>query len=164
GAPPPQTIEEFREALRQGGIDATRYRDTWDRPYRIVSAPGSRYADRTEDVTVRVFGGPVTLHREVTPVTRKFITFSLRSDGPDGAQNTYDDFDVARFEVLLRDELARSGSESSAANLALKSGTGSVDGVVTDSTGAVVPNATVTLISPEGARKQASTGPDGAFR
>jgi hypothetical protein len=143
----PQSSEEFRTVLDRAGIDVTRYRDAWGKPYRIVSVVSSRYADRINSTTTRIFGQPNTPRTEVIPVTQTFITFSLRSDGPDGLENTYDDFDIARFPVLLREESAAqsAASPNTQPAAAVLRGTGAISGTVTDPAGAAMPNVALTL-------------------
>ncbi len=145
----PQSIEEFEEALRRAGLDVTRYQDAWGKPYRLRSVVSSRYADRTTARTVQVFGGPATHKTDVAPVTQKFITFSLRSDGPDRVEQTYDDFDIARFPVLLTEESPTAAPPKANPNAAPASaslrGKGTISGVITDPSGGVLQNVMVTL-------------------
>jgi hypothetical protein len=51
-----------------------------------------------------VFGGLATQRTDVVPITQHLITFVLRSAGPDGREDTYDDFDIARFATVLSEE------------------------------------------------------------
>ena len=89
----------------------------------------------------------------------------MRSDGADGVQGTYDDFDVARFPVLLKEESATGQPQTNpqSAAAALSHGTGSISGTVTDPSGAVVPNTTVTLISATKATYDSTTDEEGVF-
>jgi hypothetical protein len=163
---PPQTVEQFQNALKNAGIDIGAYRDAWGHPYRLVDATSSRYNDRTSLSTVRVYGGPTTSRREVTPVTQTILTFSLRSAGADGLENTYDDFAVAAFPVLLREESAGPSEQRQAQPATLLRGTGIITGTVVDPTGAVVPNAPVLLFDSAvgGIHFETTAGQDGVYR
>jgi len=99
----------------------------------------------------------------VTPVTQRFITFSLRSAGEDGVEDTYDDFDVARFPVLLKEESAAPVAGNPSQPIQLADGTGAISGLVTDVTGAVIPNARVVLVTASQSDYETVTGPDGAY-
>ncbi len=144
-AQPPKSMEEFRAALATAGINLGNYKDAWGRSYRLISAVSSRYGDRIDSKTVQIFGQAATPKTDVVPVTQKFITFSLRSDGADGIAGTYDDFDVARFPVLLDEKSAQTALKTSEQIAANVRGTGDIFGTVSDLTGGVIPNATVTL-------------------
>lgn len=138
----PQSIEAFRNALSQAGVDIGSFRDPWGHPYRLTSIVNSVYADRVRNSNSRVFGGPQIMRTEVTPVTEQRITFSLRSNGPDGVENTLDDFDIRKFTFVLRPE---SSSEPKPTVVASSGGSGVIAGLVTDSTGSAVPNVILTL-------------------
>ena len=144
--PAPQSIEEFQKVLASAGMEVARYRDAWDRPYRVASFVSSRYADRIASTTSRVFGSAASARTEVTPVMQRFLTISFRSDGPDGVENTYDDFDIARFPILLKEDSGEPPARTKAPQLAALRGTGVISGTVTDQAGAVVPNVTLTLL------------------
>ena len=124
----------------------------------------SRFSDRTQATSVRVFGSSVASSRtDVTPVTQLYVTFSLRSAGEDGIEDTYDDFDVARFPVLLKEESTGLATTTPSQPIALAPGTGAISGMVTDPTGAVIPNATVVLRTAGQTDYEAVTGPDGVY-
>jgi hypothetical protein len=145
-AQPPRTIEEFRRTLENAGIDISQYRDAWNHSYHLRSVISSRYSDQIDYTTVRVFGGPAVSRRDVHPVTQRFIAFSLGSDGADGMENTYDDFDIARFPILLKQESAGPASGTRSPSAAMLHGSGAIFGAVTDASGAVIANAAVNLI------------------
>lgn len=159
----PQTVDEFRKAMADAGIDVSNYRDDWNRPYRLVSAISSRYSDRINVKTVRVFGGGETSRTDILPVTQKFITFSLRSAGPDGVEDSYDDFDVAHFPALLQAESAKTATTTVAQPVALLRGTGAISGVVMDPSGAVIPSATVILVDAAEKSYQSAADAEGVF-
>jgi hypothetical protein len=159
----PQTIDEFRAALTTAGIDLSKYRDTWGRPYRLTSVISSRYSDRINSATVQVFGGLATQRTDVVPITQHLITFVLRSAGPDGREDTYDDFDIARFATVLSEESSVQEPETKPQSATTLHGAGAITGVVTDPSGAVVGNATVILVDAAGASYETVSGSDGVF-
>ncbi len=161
---PPQTPEEFQRALANAGIDISKYQDAWRRPYHLTSTISSRYSDRFNSTTVRVFGGPATSRTEVIPITQRVITFALHSAGPDGVEDTYDDFDIARFVTVLKEESAAESSGTSPQAAVLLRGTGAITGVVTDPSGAVVARGSVILIDAAGKSYETSVEQDGVYR
>ena len=122
----------------------------------------SHYTDRTTFKTVQVFGERPNLKTDVTPITQQIITFSLRSAGPDGIEGTYDDFEIVRFPVVLKEESAASPDTIAKSIVPLK-GTGAIIGKVIDPSGGSVPNATVTLIDAAQASYETITQNDGLF-
>ena len=160
----PQTIEEFQKTLENAGIDLSRLRDDWDRPYRIRITLGSRYDDRIRFTNTRVFNGPATLQKDSIPVTRTYVTFSIHSIGPDGIENTNDDFDVARFPVLIKEEYTKPESTASLQQLSMPKGTGVIAGTATDASGAVLSGANLRLSNPSGISYETTTDQKGNFR
>ncbi len=160
----PQSIEEFQKLLASAGINLSNYRDAWGRPYHVLATVSSRYDDRINFTTSQVFGQPPTLRQDVVPVTRSYIVFSLHSVGADGTENTYDDFNVAQFSVLLKEESARPEAGLSPQPPAMLPGTGVITGTVTDASGAVLPQATVMLITAAGASYETFADQSGIFR
>ncbi len=159
----PHSVEEFQTVLASAGIQVDRYRDAWNRPYRVASVISSRYADRSTSTTSRVFGTAASAKTEVVPVTQKILTISLRSDGPDGVENTYDDFDIVRFPLLLKEDSAESPIGTKATQAAVLRGTGAISGTVTDPTGAVIPNVTLALLDVGNTAYESTTDQQGVF-
>jgi hypothetical protein len=79
-------------------------------------------------------------------VTQRLISFSLRSSGPDGTEDTYDDFDIARFVTVLKEESAEESSVAQPQPATLLHGTGAITGLITDPSGAVITNGTLILL------------------
>ncbi len=160
----PRTLDAFNAAIRKAGIDPTSYRDAWGRPYRVTAFPSSHYGDRLNESVIRIFGENETIRRSTpTPVTQNLITFSLRSDGPDGIENTWDDFDIAGFTTVLLED---PGNQlQAAASLAMPmSGTGVVTGVITDPSGAVIAHASVSLIDANAVAHDTATDAAGIYQ
>jgi hypothetical protein len=162
-APPPQTNEEFERVLQGAGIDLAKYRDSWNNPYRLTNAIALRYSDRLNATTVRVFGAPAMSRLDVIPVTQRYITFYVRSAGPDGVPDTDDDFEIASFLILLDEDpaaAARGGRPQAAGAL---NGTGAISGVVVDPAGGVVGGAKVELIDAANQTYETTVGADGTY-
>jgi hypothetical protein len=145
---PPQTKEEFQKLLEDAGIQLSGYCDAWNQPYRVMTVFSSSYNDRMNETTIRVFGGPTTTRTDVVPTTQTFITFSLYSVGPDGLENTEDDFDIASFPFLIKEKPAKPEESASAQSQLMLQGIGVITGIVTDQSGGLIPGATVTLVGP----------------
>ncbi|MBL8295790.1 MAG: carboxypeptidase regulatory-like domain-containing protein [Bryobacterales bacterium] len=161
---PPRTVDDFLGVLRRAGIDVDGYRDAWGRPYRVISEPSSRYSDRIRLTTTRVFGNPPSVRSEVTPLTQRFVVFSLRSAGSDGVENNSDDFAIARVPVLLREETASPATEGRPQAPAARSGAGTIWGIVTDGFGGVIPNAGITLWDITQTSQETATDQTGLFQ
>lgn len=159
----PRSLEEFRLVLAGAGIDVARYKDAWGRPYRLASEASSQRADRHQTTIRQVYGSTPNMVTEAIPLTQHFIWFLIRSDGPDGEPETYDDFSIARIAVLLSEEGAPEDASGRAHSLPL-TGSGSVMGTVTDPAGAVIPNVQIALSDASGASYYATSNEEGAFR
>ena len=159
---PPKTEEQFRKLLDSTGIDISLYRDAWGNPYRLTSESSSRFEDSIKTTTVRVFGGALTPRKTITPVTRRFIAFSLRSAGSDAIVGNGDDFDIVRFPILISEEsTAVVSNPPPAANIGR--GTGVLAGKVYDQSGAAIPRVKMTLFSNQLKFYETATNPVGNF-
>jgi len=158
----PRTVAEFEVAARNGGVDLASLRDHWNQPFTVVSLVSSHYGDRRTDFTEQTFGQPPRQRLESTPVTRKYITFTLRSKGQDAVEGTDDDFGVYSYPVVLLEEASAASTPPAVATRTLP-GTGKILGVVKDTSGAVVGQAIVTLVDANGGKYQTATGYDGIF-
>jgi hypothetical protein len=160
----PQTLEDFQAVLTGAGIDVSRFRDAWGRPYRLTTRAFSRYADKVDSTTVRTFGNPgASIRTTVTPVTQRIISFELRSAGSDGIEDTWDDFAIVSFPVILKDDAPSAAPASPVKTASLSNGTGTIFGVVTDPSGASVPNARVELIDSSRDSHDTTTTEDGNY-
>lgn len=140
----PKTMQDFQEILANAGIDLSKLFDAWNRPYKLISSIGSYYDDRIRNKTVQIYGEPIELKIEKIPITKTYVTFSLRSDGPDLVA-TWDDFNIADFSFLLKEESPQPNIAQTPVSLPA-TGTGRISGTVRDQTGAVIPEASVLLI------------------
>jgi hypothetical protein len=158
---------DARDAIshwKASGIDLTQILDAWGNPYHVAIRTSMRYGDRRTGVAVRIYNGPLETRTDVTPVTQKVLTIELRSSGPDRDRGTYDDFTVATFSTVLNEESATKEAQPAAKLPALRAATGTITGTVSDPTGAVIPNAKVTLrLQGSDTAYEALAGPDGVY-
>ena len=133
----PDTSDEFK-ALLLPEIHLDDLRDPYGRPYLVRTAAVARYSDRSVQNNQQVKTEPITIWIRL---------IKIRSMGADGIPDTDDDFDVAVFSAVLS-ELTVTGKTSKPTVHALFTGnTGGISGVITDPSGAVVPNAKVVAIN-----------------
>jgi len=133
----PDTPDEFK-ALLLPEIRLDDLRDPYGRPYLVRTTEVARYSDRSVQNNQQVKTEPVTIWNRL---------IKIRSAGADSIPDTADDFDVAVFSAVLS-EVTVTGKTSVPTVHALFTGnTGGINGVVTDPTGAVVPNAKVVAVN-----------------
>jgi hypothetical protein len=161
---PPQTREEFLKLLENAGFNVLHLLDNWDRPYLLLCKTDFNYIDRITAKTVQMSGGQPVSRQEIVPITQKYIIFSIHSLGPDGMEDTSDDFEIAQFPVLLKEESAQNVLPSSSLSPVSLDGKSMIMGIVKDPKGAVIRNATVTLVSETGTSYVTRTSLTGAFQ
>ncbi len=161
----PETEHELRAALAgsRGSLDTLR--DPWNRPYYVAFKTSTFSMDRlVENQTGS--GGATPTRGAFTPVTQTSRFISVRSTGPDGKQETNDDFSVAVLTGTIAEQ-ARGNAEPKPVNVGFVA-TGSngwIRGVVTDSTGAVIQRAGIVAKPLSGESfYQTTTGEDGSYR
>ncbi|HJU54091.1 MAG TPA: alpha-2-macroglobulin family protein, partial [Pyrinomonadaceae bacterium] len=159
----PQAEGEARAVLAKSGVSLEQLRDPWGRGYYLTLSNDPRRAAAFRIQTYSTY--EEAARKEVSPLTQPSNVISVRSLGPDGAQGTADDFDVAslsRYDV----ELVIKGEPSPRAMTAfvLTGASGAITGVITDPQGAVVAGATVTATGEsDNAARTVLTNDDGRF-
>lgn len=135
----PQNEAEWRAALQAAGIDWEQVRDAWGQSLLL------KFSNRTSlagTVNVRRY----TPNRTAAPtgqqpVTQNNIFIALQSIGADGKPDTADDFEVTNFlRSFIETTLEWQAQTRNQPSTGLK---GAIAGVVTDASGAVIPNVTV---------------------
>src|SRR5262249_9164225 len=127
---------------KQNGADFDALRDPWGNPYDIRFRTQAAYSQK-----FIVTSTETNDQRVSTPVTVVSREVSVYSPGLDKIANTKDDFEIARYSVLVSEEKASDSNPQQTTNSPVLNGnTGALRGVVTDPTGAVVAGATVTAI------------------
>ena len=144
--PFPHTPEELQAVLKAGGIDFAALRDPWGRNYFATFDTRDTYTDKVQLYSYAEYRGAVEERKKITPVRRTMLVIELHSPGDDGIRGTYDDFNVATFTRVVEDRVADVDSPATAKPPAFSiGGAGTITGVVTDPSGAVIPRADVTL-------------------
>ncbi len=139
----PQNETEWRAALQQAGLDGEQIHDAWGRNLRL------KFSNRT------LLAGTINVRRYTPnqtatptaqqPVAQNNVFIALHSAGADGQPDTADDFEVASFlrsfiETSLEWQAQARSQTSVGPGIGLK---GAIAGVVTDASGAVIPNVLV---------------------
>jgi hypothetical protein len=161
----PQSTKQLRETLRRSKIDFDSLRDPWGRAYYVTFQTQSRFTDSVTVEARSQYGEKAQTHTAIKPVTQKVGIVAFRSAGPDGKQGTTDDFNVATFSLILSEQGRDDSKPTPAHTPVIPMGNGgAIVGTITDSTGAVIPNATVraTLLSTQ-QFYEATTDDEGKF-
>ena len=155
----PQDDETFEKAMAGSDVRLNKLADPWGNPYYVSYGIDSRYSDSTK-ITYR----PDARVQNGTPVTLKMAWVRIVSAGADGKPHTSDDFAVANFERVVSEQSGQDLVARPVASVPLIGNTGAINGVVTDQTGAVVANVTVTAEMRETGRKfVTATDANGAY-
>jgi hypothetical protein len=140
----PANESELHEALLPAGVDTTKLRDPWGKPYYFVFQSSSFYGDRVTVETRSVYNQTASQHLQIKPVTKRATTIRVRSAGPDDKEGTLDDFEVAFFATTLSEQSASDTKPVPARSLVTFSGsTGAISGTIVDPSGAIIPNVSV---------------------
>jgi hypothetical protein len=133
----PDTADEFETLLRPE-VHIENLRDPYDRPYLIRTAAVTRYSDRWVQNNQQVKTEPITVWNRL---------IKIRSMGGDGIPDTDDDFDVAVFSAILSEVRVTGKTSTPTVHVLFTGNTGGVSGVITDPSGAVVPNTKVVAVN-----------------
>ncbi len=143
---------EFKSILRAGGVDFEALRDGYGEKTYLVKKLSSRYADRAVIEKVQKYGEETATERTVIkPVTQNVVTFTVRGKGADKKEGTSDDTTFAQFSHIISEQTKDDEKPKTVVNqpISFTRNTGSISGKITDASGAVVPNATVTATNEE---------------
>lgn len=140
----PMNETELKSLLKQNGVDLDEIRDGWGEKIYFYKREFSRYENVYKEEVVSEYGKEETTKRKVLiPVTRGFVSFTLRSKGADKKEATSDDFTLAEFAKVIWEQ-TKDDPKPVYKPSSFTDGTGSISGKVTDASGAVVAGATVT--------------------
>jgi len=144
----PKDEAEFKQVLKDGGIDFDALRDGWNRPfylkYEVKTQTGNKIV--IEDVAKKGEKSKEILN--VLPVIREIGMVKIRSLGADGVKsdNDYQDIWLGSFGGVISEKPANDQRATlSVPKETILNGNGAIYGVVTDANAAVVANATVRI-------------------
>lgn len=136
--PFPKNDTEFKKMLKENNLDFSSIKDGFGEPVYLTFDTTKRYSNKTT-----VDNGK----QKITPVTEEVLTFYIRSHGVVKG-DTRDDFTLSTFSGTLSEQSKDTKYEiKELKNISYSGANGAIRGTVTDSTGAVIPNATVTATS-----------------
>ncbi len=147
----PKDEAEFKQILRDGGIDFDGLRDGWDRPFYLQYENRKVFADRVTIENVAKQGEAAKETLSITPVTQEIGIFHIRSLGENGVKNEgWDDIWISSFVGIISEQKKDDAKPKIVVpKTAFKNGKSAIYGVVTDANKAVVPNATVVITNSE---------------
>ena len=155
----PQDDAVFDKAMSAADVNFHQLVDPWGHPYFVRYSTESVYGDSTS-ITYK----PNATVQTATPVTRRLAWIRILSPGPDGESNTPDDFVIASFSRDIAEQIGKDLVPQSVSSEPLSENTGAIRGVVTDPSGAVIPNVTVVAtLRQTGDKFTTVTGSDGAY-
>ncbi|MET0751832.1 MAG: alpha-2-macroglobulin family protein [Pyrinomonadaceae bacterium] len=144
----PKDETEFKQILREGGVDFDALRDGWNQPFYLQYEIQSQFGDRVFIENVGKQGEKASETIRITPVTRKIAVVRLRSLGENGVKNddSWEDTVFSNFAGIISEQ-ARDDAKSKVVvpTTIFINGKSAIYGVVTDPNKAVVPNASVIL-------------------
>ncbi|HRJ89995.1 MAG TPA: MG2 domain-containing protein [Pyrinomonadaceae bacterium] len=162
----PLTEAQFRQTLKDGGMDFDKVRDGNDNPLYITVNQRSRYWDKVTIESVQIYGDTRRTERsKVTPVTQQVIEFTIRGNGRDRKPNTNDDVTFTQYVHVLTEQSKEDPQPVPVMKpITYSPNAGSISGTVTDDNGAVIAGATVTATnSTTGFSRSATTNDNGSF-
>jgi hypothetical protein len=160
----PQRYDELEPILATAHITGDRLLDPWGRPYHFTFSKRSRYWDRVNVSTYYDYTASKERRvTEVTPVTQEMGYITVSSYGPENKPEQ--SFSVAEFSRVLTEQSSKDleKKKASITQGPLPSGSGAITGVVTDPSGAVVPNVIITVLSQNGRSETANTDANGRY-
>jgi hypothetical protein len=141
----PETQEDLRAVLGQYGVDAELMRDVWGREYDAVFTRSFRYSDRVV-MSYQALANTGKQRTDIQPVTEQINFLTLRSRGEDGQRETKDDFNVGVFSRVVAEQSATEEKPQPVSNGIVHAAySGAISGVITDASGAVIPNALIRI-------------------
>jgi A-macroglobulin TED domain/Alpha-2-macroglobulin family/Carboxypeptidase regulatory-like domain/MG2 domain/A-macroglobulin receptor binding domain/Macroglobulin domain MG3 len=160
----PQTEDDLKPILASANITGDRLLDPWGRPYHFTFSKRSRYWDRVNVSTYYDYTAAKEKRvTEVTPVTQEMAFLTVSSYGPENKAEQA--FNVAEFSRVVAEQSSKDVNKkpTSTTQGPLPSGSGAITGVVTDPSGAVVPNVTVTVLFQNGQSETTTTDGNGRY-
>lgn len=160
----PQNEKELEPVLHSAKLEGESLLDPWGHPYYFTFSKRSRYGDSVHVRTYQDYQDQKARRiTEVTPVTQELAYIDVMSYGPKNNPDTR--FQVAEFSRVLTEQNSKDLQKKSTGSIEgpLPSGSGAIRGVVTDPSGAVVPNVEITAVSLSGRGFTAQTDSAGVY-
>ncbi len=159
----PQNENEFKEFLKNRGVNFDSLHDPWGQRYYAVFYNEIRYADRSTMVNYIRYGE--NLSKKITPVTQTIQHITIRSKGNDAHERTSDDFNLADYSRTLSEQSVDEPKAKFTDSLPTSYGqVGNVSGTVKDPNGAVISNVTIKAKHIQTSREfTTTTNDDGTF-
>jgi hypothetical protein len=140
----PQNETEFYKMLDDAHISRDLLVDGWGRRAWLVFDTQARFADRVVMDYSEVENGS-QVRKTVQPETSALAFIHLYSPGADGIAHNSDDFELAIFSrEIAKQNSTMLGPSPTPGAVPLSGGSGAITGVVTDPSGAAVPNSKIT--------------------
>jgi hypothetical protein len=156
----PREAAEFDEAMRIAKNRFPSYEDPWGTPYDVRVGTFSNYTDH--DV---MNYQPSSTDRTSRMVTQRLAQIEIWSLGADRKPHTADDVLLARYSQLIDIQTGEDLGPRPAPGVPLSGSAGAIEGIVTDSSGAVVPKVEVIAepLDASGGKYSASTDSTGHY-
>ena len=134
--PFPKDAEEFQKLLKENDFGIENIKDGFGRNIFLTATRFSRYSDKTV-----IENGK----QKITPVTEEMINFNIHTKGADGVFSS-DDGILATFSGIVTEQSKETDfNKSEVKSVAFAGAQGAIRGTVSDSTGAIIEGATVTI-------------------
>jgi hypothetical protein len=161
----PKNNEELKPVLARAKLTPEQLTDPWGRPYYFSFSKQSRYSDRVNVRTYTDAGGETHSGTQVTPVTQEVEYLTVLSHGEGVPIDPNREFAVASFNRVTAERSSKDIRAMPAKEQKpLAGGRGAITGVVTDPSGAVVSDATVTAVSEIGVEYTENSDAEGTYR
>ncbi|HEY6249669.1 MAG TPA: MG2 domain-containing protein, partial [Candidatus Angelobacter sp.] len=158
----PKSELEFKTVLDEAKLTPEQLLDPWGQPYHFSFTERSRYSDQINIQTQTVYGQEPRSVTKVTPVTQKVAYIEVVSDGEKVDQPAQ--IMVAEFSRVTAEQDAKSMTAMpTPKQLPVAGGHGTIRGTLTDSSGAVIQNATVSLTSDRDVPYTTTTDNEGSY-
>ena len=158
----PQSEEELKPVLAASGLTKDQLLDPWGHSYQFKFDQRAQYGDRTDIDSFAVYPNQPVVRTRVTPVTQQVAYISVQSNGPPQPQSY--SFEVTSFSRVLSEQSSKDTHPvPTPTKEPLGQGEGTIAGTVTDPTGAVIPYATIALISEDKKRYTTTTNDHGTY-
>jgi hypothetical protein len=147
----PQNEEALKPVLVRAKLTSEQLTDPWGHPYYYTFRKQKRYSDRIDVRTYTDAAGESHRETQTTPVTEEVEYFTVSSYGEGSPSDLSHSFPVAEFNRVTAERSSKDiRTMPTKEQKPLAGGRGAITGVVTDASGAVVLNATITAESETG--------------